>query len=224
MEWFVLWLKKIILLVLLAAFLDLILPNTSLQRYVKMVMGLLILLTIITPLFSLFHVTPEELAARFSRYQQQLEREGPNPAWQRLSQKMLETRDEQVERYVSTQMESLIGEQIEAAFGVGVASVDVRFRDSAAGGPKIETITLVVGGDEGGEQSAPTGETVRPIRPVEIAVEVESAARQAEQESVPAAGGRQTLLQQRIAAQVARDWQVAPEQVRVIPADEQERS
>lgn len=48
------WLKEIILIVLLASFVDLLLPNSSFQKYARMVMGLLIILTIISPIFSIF--------------------------------------------------------------------------------------------------------------------------------------------------------------------------
>ena len=66
MEWLSQWLERIIILVLLATFLDMLLPNTPLQRYVKLVMGLLILLAIITPIMQMFQndLTPEKIAAR----------------------------------------------------------------------------------------------------------------------------------------------------------------
>jgi len=47
------WLKQIILLVLVATFFDLLLPNNSMERYVKLVMGLLIIFAILNPIFSL---------------------------------------------------------------------------------------------------------------------------------------------------------------------------
>lgn len=50
------WLRKLILLVLLAAIVDLILPNTNMQRYARMVIGLLIILTMLTPILSIFNL------------------------------------------------------------------------------------------------------------------------------------------------------------------------
>src|SRR5690625_3662886 len=44
------WLKSIIIIILIAAFVDLILPNRSMQRYVKVVVSLFVLLTILTPI------------------------------------------------------------------------------------------------------------------------------------------------------------------------------
>jgi len=43
------WLKQIVAVVLLAALVDLVLPNRTMQRYVRLVAGLIVLLTMATP-------------------------------------------------------------------------------------------------------------------------------------------------------------------------------
>ncbi|MCC3358695.1 stage III sporulation protein AF [Bacillus sp. REN16] len=48
------WVTNIILFILLATIMDMLLPSSSMQKYVKMVTGLLLILIILTPLFSLF--------------------------------------------------------------------------------------------------------------------------------------------------------------------------
>ncbi|MEH7224821.1 stage III sporulation protein AF [Bacillus sp. JJ1566] len=48
------WITNIILFILLATIVDMLLPSSSMQKYVKMVTGLLLILIILTPLFSLF--------------------------------------------------------------------------------------------------------------------------------------------------------------------------
>jgi stage III sporulation protein AF len=47
------WIKHIVLLILVATFFDLLLPNSSMRRYVRMVIGLLIMLLILSPLLDL---------------------------------------------------------------------------------------------------------------------------------------------------------------------------
>jgi len=53
MSWLAVWLQQIIAVVLLAGFIDLLLPNKAMQRYVRLVAGLIILLTILTPIIRL---------------------------------------------------------------------------------------------------------------------------------------------------------------------------
>jgi len=119
MTWLTLWLKKIILLVLLAAFLDLILPNTTLQRYVKMVMGLILLLTIISPVFSLFSLSQEDLAFRLDRYQQQLNKPA-DAEWKRITDKLLGQQDVQMTAYVQNQVAAGVKARVKEAYGVEV--------------------------------------------------------------------------------------------------------
>ncbi|MDQ0269398.1 stage III sporulation protein AF [Cytobacillus purgationiresistens] len=47
------WITNIILFVLLATVIDLLLPNSALQKYTKMVTGLLLIAIILTPIFKL---------------------------------------------------------------------------------------------------------------------------------------------------------------------------
>lgn len=54
MGWLSDWLKQVILIILLAAFVDLLLPSQAMQRYVRTVVSLFLLLTLMTPVFELF--------------------------------------------------------------------------------------------------------------------------------------------------------------------------
>ncbi len=54
MEWVREWLRNIIVIVLLATFADLLLPNSEMQKYAKMVLGLLVIITIISPILTVF--------------------------------------------------------------------------------------------------------------------------------------------------------------------------
>ncbi|WP_042162701.1 stage III sporulation protein AF [Paenibacillus gorillae] len=47
------WLRDIIAVIMLAVFMELLLPNKAMQRYARLVIGLLILLTILSPILRL---------------------------------------------------------------------------------------------------------------------------------------------------------------------------
>ncbi|MFD1736414.1 stage III sporulation protein AF [Bacillus salitolerans] len=57
------WIANIILFILLAIIMDMLLPNSNLQRYVKMVTGLLLIIIILTPLLKFFSHSFEEIVA-----------------------------------------------------------------------------------------------------------------------------------------------------------------
>jgi stage III sporulation protein AF len=53
MNFLIEWVTNIILFILLATVIDMLLPNSSLQKYTKMVTGLLLIAIILTPIFKL---------------------------------------------------------------------------------------------------------------------------------------------------------------------------
>ncbi|MFY0543265.1 stage III sporulation protein AF [Brevibacillus sp. H7] len=210
MAWLTLWLKKIILLVLLAAFLDLILPNTSMQRYVKMVMGLIILLTIISPVFALFNLSQEELAVRLDRYQEELDKP-PDQEWKRMTDKLLGQRDQQMTEYVKSQMEAAIRAQVKETHGVELSSVEVSFDAESTDQPSISRIELVIG-----QPDERTGKSVEPVKPIEpVVIAVGRSPAHPDGADLPAAAKPRDPLHLQIAEGVAREWGVEVRQVSV---------
>jgi len=54
-EWLGGYLQQLIIIILIATFLELLLPNSTFERYVRLVLGLLILFLIMKPAFSIFN-------------------------------------------------------------------------------------------------------------------------------------------------------------------------
>jgi stage III sporulation protein AF len=206
MVWLTLWLKKIILLVLLAAFLDLILPNTSMQRYVKMVMGLILLITIISPVFSLFRVSPEDLALRLNRYQDQFSNT-PGEEWRSIAGRLAGQQDEQMTQYVEQQMEAAIRAQVKSDFGLEPRSVEVSLDVKNGEQPEIKQIELAIGE----EQTAADNSGIKPVQSIDIRLDE---TKPDAQEAKPVFG-QSNPLYRRIAGAVAREWNVPPDQVKV---------
>lgn len=50
MEFLTDWISNIVLIILLSVIVDLLLPNNGFQKYIKMVVGLLLILAILNPL------------------------------------------------------------------------------------------------------------------------------------------------------------------------------
>ncbi|GED66527.1 hypothetical protein BRE01_02290 [Brevibacillus reuszeri] len=219
MTWLTLWLKKIILLVLLAAFLDLILPNTTLQRYVKMVMGLILLLTIISPVFSLFSLSQEDIAFRLDRYQQQLNKPA-DAEWKRITDKLLGQQNEQMTAYVQNQVAAGVKARVKEAYGVEVQDVAVTVNTQNPDEPKLAKIELVLGEPK---EDKPNGqvpiETVKPIQPVEITVG-EKVEEKPKQEMAASAQQNNPMLAQ-ISNDIAMQWGLAKDQVVVVDESHQ---
>ncbi|MDQ0161390.1 stage III sporulation protein AF [Aeribacillus alveayuensis] len=60
------WITNIILFILLALIVDMLLPNSSMQKYAKLVISLLLVVVIITPIFKIFSIDTHELFAEMN--------------------------------------------------------------------------------------------------------------------------------------------------------------
>ncbi|MBC8079598.1 MAG: stage III sporulation protein AF [Gorillibacterium sp.] len=56
MQWLSGWLKEIVVIILIASFADLLLPSKTMQRYVKTVIGLFLLMLLLSPVLRLFQM------------------------------------------------------------------------------------------------------------------------------------------------------------------------
>lgn len=61
MEFLTSWITNILLFIMLAVVVELLLPQTSLQKYVKLVLGLLLIVIILNPIFKLFSFDTDNL-------------------------------------------------------------------------------------------------------------------------------------------------------------------
>ncbi|AOZ91463.1 stage III sporulation protein AF [Paenibacillus crassostreae] len=127
MTWLNEWIKEVIMIVLLATFVDLILPSRSMERYVKLVLSLLILLTLLQPIISLFTDSPEmKLSAAFQNQDtnaaqftngkettlQQILSQGEKIEHQQQGQSLLWA-GEEVARQMKQQIEEKISKQVQ---------------------------------------------------------------------------------------------------------------
>jgi stage III sporulation protein AF len=200
------WLKQIILLVLVATFFDLLLPNHSMERYVKLVMGLLIILAILNPIFSLLDKNldlasftpdsqgvPEGNAAALSA----IRREG---------EALQKTRDRLILSQVQKKLEETIKQDVERQFDVRVVKSQVSVsQPGEKESPEIQRVHLVISPrrneGEGGE--------VMPVQPVEPVVIGPDR---------PASAGRDSpspRVPSRIASYLEQKWELSTEQVHV---------
>ncbi|MDO3677041.1 stage III sporulation protein AF [Paenibacillus ehimensis] len=159
------WLKSIVMVILLATFVDLLLPNRSMQRYVKTVIGLFLLLSLLQPLFSLLGqrsqlderikdalitsgaASPGRLAGGAAGEVESL------PATLQRAEALKAKQQEQSRKLVETQAAGLMKRSIEQKAGVKVRSIQVETAPDSEGQLVIRSVSLAL-------------EPQTPVRPV----------------------------------------------------------
>jgi stage III sporulation protein AF len=220
MNWLGSWLKELVVIILFAAFVDILLPNRSLQRYVKAVVGLFILMVLLTPVFQFLQRdwNPEKLLAAAS-----VDKSGPSPP-------TLDAILEQANRFRLTgqsQAQKLAANQAAAAMMQGlrqegeIAAVEVKPVTSvdAEGHFKIDRVEVTLGGTKPESDIRASGGTdgptigVEPVKPVIIRIEPD---RQPSPTAPNGAGTQRDVVREdRVALYMSREWRLEPGQIRI---------
>ncbi|WMT30617.1 stage III sporulation protein AF [Bacillus aerius] len=69
------WITSIILFILFAIVIDLLLPNSSMQKYAKMVVSLLLIVVMLHPIFALFRADPDQIFSEIMKGKDQAQSE-----------------------------------------------------------------------------------------------------------------------------------------------------
>lgn len=170
MEWLADWLNELILLILVATFLDMLLPNNSLDRYVKLVMGLLIIMAILHPIFQLINnqidwenlTLAPEVVTETSQIpsMEQIKKDG-----EKLQERQVHYLQEQLQGSV----EEWTKKQLENNYAVEVMNVEAETELNEEKVPVLKRLSVVV--QPSGSKSNESHLTFRPIEPIEIGEE-----------------------------------------------------
>lgn len=118
MDWLGDWLKSVIMVVLFAAFVDLILPGKALERYARLVLSLLILLTLLSPIITLITDPPEnQLAMELGRQEKGLPEEIQLEHIMAQAEKLKDTQQSQSLQWAGNELAKVMKEEIAAETG-----------------------------------------------------------------------------------------------------------
>lgn len=231
------WLRQIIAVLLLASIVDLLLPNRTMQRYVRLVAGLFILLTVATPVLGWMKGDfGSQLAAGLSTVER-----SPQSAPEQLAmieaegEKLRDRQSKQAADLVQTKLAAAIRADVEASEGREVRSVDVRTAKDDSGSWTVTGVKIVLEGtDEAGADPSPAPGGIAPVQGIEpiadVDIRVEVGGKASGGESPEAGGGteaREALAatsaldpdaEARVVALVANKFGIAPRAVEVTQA------
>ncbi|WP_027085063.1 stage III sporulation protein AF [Cohnella panacarvi] len=173
------WLRQIIAVLLLASIIDLLLPNRTMQRYVRLVAGLFVLLTVATPVLNWMK---GDFAGKLAEGMDAVVK-SPQGAPDQLAtieaegERLRGKQSQQAANLVSVRLAAAIRSDIELGEERAVRSVDVRTAQGKDGNWAITGVKVVLEGEDGGEAGAPRGSIaamsdIDPIADVDIRVEI----------------------------------------------------
>lgn len=184
------WLRQVVAAVLLAALIDLLLPNRTMQRYVRLVAGLFILLTLASPLLSWIKGDmPAKVAAGIEWAEREpvgAKDEGQLAQIMAEAKRIGDVQTGQAAKLAVAGLKTQIKTAVEQEEGVAVADVEVSAVVTKEGAIEVSgvTVALTAAAANGAvpRASAPIAD-VEPVAPVRVDIDLGQVASEPDSES-----------------------------------------
>ncbi|WP_102345635.1 stage III sporulation protein AF [Bacillus sp. Marseille-P3661] len=128
MEFLYEWITNIILFVLLAIIIDLLLPNSNIQRYTKMVIGLLLIIIILNPILKVFNTDMENILSSIQLPGIQEKKEVENLIENKKKEIQASQRAYILEQ-MAVHMKSIVEEELMVNHGYQIDTVQLQFEE-----------------------------------------------------------------------------------------------
>jgi stage III sporulation protein AF len=239
------WLKTVVTVIMLATFVDLLLPSSTMQRYVRTVMSLFILLTLLSPVVQFFQRSwqPERLFSLIEDEQARMaaaeEAGGAMPTLEAIRSKAEQLKAanaQQEKQLVETQLAAQIRDRLQGETQLAIAAVRVTTTTDKRDKPYIQDVQVTLGPPDptaataagtgepeaasSGTAASPLGKrpafAIKPVDPVRIRIGDDTGS----YKSAAAGDGAWPAPYRRdrdvIARVLGNEYQIPPERVRVL--------
>lgn len=157
------WITNIILFILLATVIDMLLPNSSLQKYTKMVTGLLLIAIILSPILKIFSTDLETALATVPSFKDSEEKNMENLI--ELQKKEIQASNRAyILEQMAVQLKMDAEEELMDQYGLEIASIDLFVDENSEGAvpEDIQAITVQL------KEPKKEAEAVEVVKKVEI--------------------------------------------------------
>ncbi|KMJ60014.1 hypothetical protein AB685_04005 [Bacillus sp. LL01] len=195
------WITSIILFILLATVVEMLLPNSSMQKYTKLVIGLLLIVVILTPILKLLSTDMDELFAKITTHSSYTSEKNTEILIEMKKKEIQASHAAYILNKAAVLMKEDVEEELRESYGLTVKDlkVVVKNEDQLTEIPIEENIESVVILLEQAEQKT----AIQVVKPVQI-----DTSRQKE----PAPSSKE---EGKIATFLANRWQLQPTNISV---------
>jgi stage III sporulation protein AF len=231
MAWLNGWIKELIMIILIAACADFLLPSQALQRYVRSVIGLFILLVLLSPVFEFFHHrwnANQLIGAAVNAQTVKEQSIQPLPEIMLQSKELAAKNEKQAKQLLEQQIAMNMKTGIESQFSIPVKNVVVSIKLDKEGKPSIDHVIVVLmdvkeetskatkasneTSNETSNQNQPSA-TMKPVQPITIIIpDISPNAKKSAAAATPNVNAKQVNL---IKQYIQQAWQLKASQIMV---------
>jgi stage III sporulation protein AF len=217
------WIKELIMIIIIAACADFLLPGQALQRYVRSVIGLFILLVLLSPVFEFFHHrwnANQLIGAAVNAQTVKEQTIQPLPEIMLQSKELAAKNEHQAKLLLEQQIAMNMKTGIESQTSVAVKTVDVTTKLDKEGKPSIDhVIVVLMDVKEASYKKAETSNenqtsgTMKPVQPITITIpDIAPNTKKSAASATPNVNSNQVNL---IKQYIEQTWQLKANQITV---------
>ncbi|RID89365.1 stage III sporulation protein AF [Peribacillus asahii] len=162
MDFLASWISNIIIFILLATVIDMLLPNSALQKYSKMVIGLLLIAVIITPILRLLHTNFDDVLASATIQFEQGEAQSLGNLTESKKKEIQAAQSAYILEQMAVQLQAEAEEELMEKYQMEIQDIEVTVKDEEKPEPEnLQHITVSL-------SEVKEDETIEAIAKVEI--------------------------------------------------------
>ncbi|TCN22912.1 stage III sporulation protein AF [Mesobacillus foraminis] len=194
------WITNIILFILIATVIDMLLPNSSLQKYVKVVVGLLLISIILSPVMKLFTSDFETAIASLSKIQGSLENKNIENSIDSQKKEIQASQQAYILEQMAVQLKMDAEEELMEQHDMEIAGIQVKANetDETLTPESLESITVEIA-EPGGEE-----ESVTAVKEIKIDTEQ------------PLQSEQDAINTDQVTSLLAEKWNVPKETIQIV--------
>lgn len=157
MDLLIQWVTQIIVFLLLAAVIDLLVPATAMKKYIRLVVGLILILIFLKPVFFLFNIDIHQaLESSFSQLnQQQLKDDSVENLIEMQKSEIEDTQDAYILEQMAVQLKDIAKDPLIEKFQVEIANIEFHFAtENNYTFEDLEEVIVYLRESDGGEGAA----------------------------------------------------------------------
>ncbi|GGE46573.1 hypothetical protein GCM10011391_26710 [Pullulanibacillus camelliae] len=200
------WISQVVLLILLAIVLELLLPNDSFQKYVKLVVGLVLIVALLSPVIKVLHMPVEKILNELNPPKEEdALKNSINQHKNEIEHEQAAYKSNIVAVYMKNDVQEALGEQFGLTI-VGDIHLDI---DDSAKSPKVKHAVVVLGQADEAKKAAKNNQErsdktkeIQPVKKVDIQVRIDDT------ETDRQSSSQETKELKAVKAFLAKKWEI----------------
>lgn len=139
------WITQIIIFLLVATIIDMLIPSTSTKKYIKLVLGLILLLIFLKPLFYIFQMDIESaVKTSIQKIDDDPSKESTGDLIKKQEKEIQASQDAYILKQMTNQLKDIAGQKLKEIYQKEITHIDFSFSNDEHSYDSLEEVIVYV--------------------------------------------------------------------------------